>query len=341
MHEKINVFHIPLRVILLTSVTMGVLASVPKILQLHLGFGELAVDATIAFVYTFIIFYLNLFRLPAYSTDFFIKRLLGWRLLRSLLVGIALMIFLVLIHQLIFQSYRLGSMMLMYQFRGILINLTIYMFLQLLYKAFHVQNISMELERSRAAHTNLRFDLLKQQVNPHFLFNSLNTLKSMIEIQDANSVRFVVSLSTFYRSTLENQDIHVIPVREELEILDNYLFLLEARFEEGLQVEVSLSDGYLNSLIPAFTLQLLMENAVKHNIVSLDMPLKVWISGENGFIVVKNLVQPKNHPETSTHTGLKNINERYLHINSSEITIEDTEKYFTVKLPLIDGHTDH
>ncbi|MBB5440464.1 LytS/YehU family sensor histidine kinase [Pedobacter sp. AK017] len=341
MRQNRNVFHIPLMVILLTSVTMGVLASIPKILQLHIGFGELAVDATIAFLYTFIIFYLNLYRLPAYSTDFFIKRLLGWRLLGSLFVGIVLMIALVLIHQFIFPKYKLGSMMLMYQFRGILISLTIYMFLQVLYKTHHVQNISMELERSRAAHTNLRFDLLKQQINPHFLFNSLNTLKSMIEIQDANSVKFVVSLSAFYRSTLENQDTHVIPVRDELEILGNYLFLLEARFEEGLHVEVSLPGEYMNSLIPAFTLQLLIENAVKHNVISLDMPLKVWISGENGFIDVKNLIHPKNYSETSTHTGLKNINERYLYINSRTITIEKTDKYFTVKLPLIDGHIDH
>ena len=213
-----KIFTVSPAVIWSSSLFMGVLASVPKILLLNIRFIELAVDASIAFLFSLFIWYYNIYRLPTFTTGSITTHFFNRRLLWSLLVGAGLIVLLVLFHQSLFPHYNFRSMILMYEFRGVLINLTIYLFLYLLYQSYHVQSINTELERSKAATLNAQYELLKQQVNPHFLFNSLNTLKSMIEIQDQHSADFVVKLSDFYRFTLENRRMDI-----ELHILESYM----------------------------------------------------------------------------------------------------------------------
>ena len=223
----------------------------------------------------------------------------------------------------------------MYEFRGILINLTIYVFLFLLYQSFHTQLISIELERTKSDHVSAKFDLLKQQVNPHFLFNSLNTLKSMVDIHDLNASEFILKLSDFYRFTLENRDNDLITVNEELQILEAYLFLLKARFEDGIETIIDLSLDTRGGAIPPFTLQLLAENCIKHNVISLEMPLQIKLYGDSQFIVIENNLQPKLQPEPSTGMGLENINQRYLHLTQNPIIVEKHPNHFKVKLPVV------
>ncbi len=238
-------------------------------------------------------------------------------------------------------SPQFGPVMLMFEVRGILINLTFYMLLNLLYQTYQNQQVIVELERTKADNLGAQYELLKQQVNPHFLFNSLNTLKSMVELEDKNSVDFILKLSDFYRFTLENRKMDVIPLSEEIEILDAYMFLLKARFEEGISIEYKIEASHYNTWIPPFTLQLLVENCIKHNVVSLDYPLNILLYSQDGKLVVENKMQLKKNPGRSTEMGLDNINQRYLHLLDKKIEIETTNEFFRVKLPLIYEYINH
>lgn len=330
-----NVFRVSGRMIWFSALFMGVLASIPKILQLHITLTELAIDSSIAFLFTLFTWYFNLYQLPKYSGEGIDNRFFNRRLLFSLLAGTGLMIVLVALHQLLVPGYPLSSMLMMYEFRGILINLTIYVFLFLLYQSFHAQLISIELERIKAAHVGAQFELLRQQVNPHFLFNSLNTLKSMVDTGDDHASAFIMKLSDFYRFTLGSRTGDLISLREEMEILDAYFFLLTARFEAGIVFSAEFTEDTGQIAVPPFTLQLLAENCIKHNIIALDQPLVIRLHIADHYLVMENNLQPKLSPEPSTGMGLENINQRYLHLSGMPIIVEKHGNLFKVKMPLI------
>ncbi|WDF57265.1 sensor histidine kinase [Mucilaginibacter sp. KACC 22063] len=338
--ESSKVFLISQKVIWLSALFMGILASIPKILQLRVSLTEVIVDCIIAFFYSLFVWFYNLYTLPRYANHAITTRFFGARLIRSLLLGIVVMGILVIVNQLLFKDRLIGTMMLMYQFRGILINLTIYMFLYLLYQSFINRIIAIELERTKSDHIEAQYELLKQQVNPHFLFNSLNTLKSMVEIGDEHSADFIVKLSDFYRYSLESRKKDVVPMQEELKLLEAYFYLLQARFEEGITLQLDISPEHKKTMIPVFTLQLLVENAVKHNIVSIDQPLKIELISSDNNLIIKNNLQLKSIPEPSTKIGLENINQRYLHLTGRQIEVRADGYFFTVKLP-INEHISH
>jgi two-component system, LytTR family, sensor kinase len=263
------------------------------------------------------------------------------RLLSSLAFGLVVMFGLACIQQLILSHINFGPVMLMVEVRGILINLVFYMFLHLLQQNYENQHVSMELERVKSDNLGAQYELLKQQINPHFLFNSLNTLKAMVESGEQEAVDFILKLSNFYRYTLESRKLDLIHVHEEMEILNAYLFLQKARFESGFTFTSKLSDKTLNTLIPPFTLQLLIENCIKHNVVSLQRPLHISVYEQDNLIVVENQVQPKTSENNSLGVGLKNIDLRYSHLLEKHIEIVNNEKVFQVKLPLIYEHHHH
>lgn len=331
-----KVFRIDPRIILFSALFMGILASVPKILRMHITLGELTIDFSISFLFSLFVWYFNIYSLPKFSIQNISTRFFNKKLVISLLIGVVVMAAIVLIHHIIFPRYGFNTMVLMYEFRGILINLTIYMFLYLLYQTYNSQQIKFELEQIRTDNLNAQYELLKQQINPHFLFNSLNTLKSMIDIKDENSGDFVVRLADFYRFTLDNRKMDLIPLKKELAILDAYVFLLTSRFEDGIEFKIDIPEELLNSYIPPFTLQLLCENCIKHNIVSLANPLIIKLYSDNEYIVIENNFQPKNIPQESAGIGIENIRERYKHFAEKEPTILQNEQNFTVKLPIVD-----
>lgn len=330
-----SIFKLSNTTICISSLFIGTLASVPKILRLHVEFRELLIDISISSLFAVFVWYFNLYFLPEQNERNYSVRFFGKRLLKSLLTGAVIMLLFVLVHQLIFPEYHLDSMLAMYEFRGLVINLTINLFLYLLYQNYVANSISMELERTKADNLDAQFELLKQQVNPHFLFNSLNTLKSMVEMNDTNSAHFIVMLSDFYRSVLEKKKSNVVTLENELETLDAYIFLLQSRFEDGFKLITDICPCALNTVMPPFTLQLLIENCFKHNVVSLEKPLKIKIFMEDELLVIENNLQLKLSVEHSTGTGLKNIRQRYLQLSAKDISVSQTEVYFQVKLPLI------
>jgi LytS/YehU family sensor histidine kinase len=269
------------------------------------------------------------------------KRISYPRLINSLLIGIAVMFGLAWIQQLILSHINFGPVMLMVEVRGILINLVFYMFLQLLQQNYENQNVNMELERMKNDNLGAQYELLKQQVNPHFLFNSLNTLKAMVETGDTEAVDFILKLSNFYRFTLESRKHDLIQVADEMEIVKAYLFLQNARFEGGFTFNNELNDQVLHTLIPPFTLQLLVENCIKHNVVSVDKPLHIRLYAEADHIIVENRIRLKTGDHNSLGVGLKNIQLRYHHLLEKQVDIIDDGNLFQIKLPLIYEYHHH
>jgi LytS/YehU family sensor histidine kinase len=192
--------------------------------------------------------------------------------------------------------------------------------------------------REKAEKDKIKFqlDTLKNQVNPHFLFNSFNTLIGVIEEDKETAVEYVEKLSDFYRNILVNRERDLITLSKELEMLDDYYFLQLKRFKKNFNLNVKIPDDKLGHSIPPLTLQLLVENALKHNIVSNERPLIIDISVENDYLVVRNNLQRKTVYESSTGMGLSNIKDRFKLLTSKNVVIHETPEYFVVYIPLLD-----
>lgn len=335
-------FKISHATIWISSIFLGLLSSVPQIAEQHFNLAEAAVNAGLTGTFSLLMWYVNIYIMNRQPERRHNRQNISYsKLLTSLLFGLAVMLGLACLQQLILSHINFGPVMLMVEVRGILINLVFYMFLHLLQQNYENQQVNMELEQIKNDNLSAQYELLKQQVNPHFLFNSLNTLKAMVENGDEEAVNFILKLSNFYRYTLESRKLDLIHVSEEMEILNAYLFLQKARFDKGITFESQLSDKTLGTLIPPFTLQLLVENCIKHNIVSLQKPLHIRIYEDNGQIIVENPVQLKTGGEDSTGVGLKNIDLRYHHLLERHIDIINNQNIFQVKLPLIHEYHHH
>ncbi|MEM7036699.1 MAG: histidine kinase [Bacteroidota bacterium] len=194
----------------------------------------------------------------------------------------------------------------------------------------------VEAERLRKENVQSQLDRLKSQVNPHFLFNSLNTLSSLVHESPDTSVEFIQNLSRTYRYILEIKDRELISLDEELECIDAYVFLLEMRFGDNLVVSIEIPESYYGHYLAPLSLQLLIENAIKHNVVSRKRPLRIVISvNAAGNLVVRNNLQLKQNVGKSTQTGLSNIKNRYALLVKREVQVISGPEYFTVILPLI------
>lgn len=331
--EKVKSFHVSRKVIWGSSIALAILASIPKLFDADSTPSDIVINSSITLMFSVFIWYYNIYSLPKFSSQRTNKSLFNWKLLLSVVLGILIMVILVIGHQELFQISKMDAPI-MFELRGVLINLIVYMFLHLLFQNYQTQQMGIELERTHAVNLGAQYELLKQQVNPHFLFNSLNTLKSMVEIQDPQSADFILKLSDFYRFTLESRKMDLIPLREELQILDSYVYLLKARFEDGFILNNNIDPKQYDSAIPPFTLQLLIENCIKHNVVSLDKPLEIKLYTDGDFLVIENQIQLKRGV-LSTGVGLDNINQRFMHLVHKEIEIDKTETIFKVKIPLI------
>jgi sensor histidine kinase YesM len=338
---KNKVFKVSPGIIWISSISLGILASVPKIAEHRFNAAEAAVNSAITALFALFVWYYNIYSLRGYSTKQVNAGFSYMRLMTSLLLGLAVMFALAVLQQFILSHLNFGPVMLMVEIRGILINLVFYLFLHLLYQNYKNQQVNIELERTKADNLGAQYELLKQQVNPHFLFNSLNTLKAMVESGDKNAVDFILKLAGFYRFTLESRKQDLIRVAEEMEIVTAFLFLLKERFEDGFICTDDIRKEHLNTLIPPFTLQLLIENCIKHNIVSLERPLYIRIYSEDDALVVENKLQLKRSEDTSVGVGLKNINLRYTHLLDKKVEIIATDETFKVRLPLISEQYPH
>lgn len=191
-------------------------------------------------------------------------------------------------------------------------------------------------EREMKHRTEYQYERLKQQINPHFLFNSLGILDYLVqEHETERASNFIRKLAGIYRYMLNNDQKPLVEVREELEFARMYIELLKERFTEGMLFEIDVEEQYYERFVVPCALQLLVENATKHNIVSVDSPLTVRIAVEGDFLVVRNNLQIRTHGQPSTRLGLENIRRQYLDITGYDIVVQKTDNEFIVKLPIV------
>lgn len=199
-----------------------------------------------------------------------------------------------------------------------------------------LKKMIVDSEKLEKENMSARFIALKNQISPHFLFNNLSVLSSLVESRPEKSSEFIQQLSLAYRYILEQAELHQISLKDEITFLETYTFLLRTRFKEKIVMDVRLSHEDLErySIIP-LTLQLLIENAVKHNTMSVSNPLTISISICDGMLIVSNPLQLRKLSEPTTGLGLKNIINRYKLMQNTQVVIEKTESHFVVKIPLI------
>jgi LytS/YehU family sensor histidine kinase len=220
------------------------------------------------------------------------------------------------------------------------IGLAATIFIATIYECFYFserwEKTVIETEKLKRENLISQFETLKNQVNPHFLFNSFNTLMTIIPENTEIAIEFVQKLSNVYRYVLNNKDKELTELSTEIAFLKDYVFLHKIRFGENLRVNFNIPDEILDTQIPPLTLQMLMENAVKHNIISSEKPLLIDIYLErNNCIIVENNLQKRSIPAESTKVGLQNIINRYKYLSQKVVEIIPTTSIFKVSLPII------
>jgi len=179
-----------------------------------------------------------------------------------------------------------------------------------------------------------QYESLRNQVNPHFLFNSLNALSELVYENQELAVKYIRQLSQVYRYVLDSRNHEVVPVHEELTFLESFIFLQKIRFGENMKVTVSISDQ-VNKFILPLSMQLLFENAVKHNIISSEEPLEISIYEEDDYLILKNRLNKKKSTGEGSGIGLENIIMRYKYLTEKPVLVKEEKGYFMVKVPLL------
>lgn len=196
------------------------------------------------------------------------------------------------------------------------------------------RELAINAEKLKRESLASKYESLKSQVNPHFLFNSLNALSNLVYQDQDLAVKFIKQISEVYRYVLDTRTKELVSLQEELEFLNAYLFLQGIRFGNNLRINNQLNGT--NSFVPPLVLQLLIENAIKHNIISSEQPLQIDLSVENGFLIVSNNLQKREvMREESSGFGLDSIRQRYEYLSGKQVHVEEREGKFKVKLPLI------
>lgn len=208
----------------------------------------------------------------------------------------------------------------------------------ILYLISKQQNILVENQQLRTENIRNQYETLKNQLNPHMFFNSLNTLSSLIRESPQRAQTYTYELSRVLRYTMQTNDPKGITLAEELEFINGFIFLLKCRYEDNLEFEINIDEQLKSYLLPPMALQVLVENAVKHNEISGRRPLKVTISTQADRIVVSNPIQPKITPNRGSGIGLHNLSKRYQLLFHRDIEITNTNAIYSVSIPLISSN---
>lgn len=218
-------------------------------------------------------------------------------------------------------------------FRILLLNCLFYFIVHHFQVLDQEQKNNIEIAELKQAQLEAKLSSLKEQLSPHLLFNTLNTLSTLT--MEKNVKDYVSELAQVYRYVLLYEKRDSVTLKEELKFIESYLYLVKIRLEDAIQIKIQVSEDLLNTLIPPLTLQLLIENAVKHNITSLSKPLNIHILSDSNHLIVSNNFQPKRSVQHSVGIGLDNVMQRYRLLFNRDIFIENSIVSFTIKLPII------
>lgn len=190
-------------------------------------------------------------------------------------------------------------------------------------------------ERLEKENIRSQYETLKSQINPHFLFNNLNTLASLIEENPKLAIEYVQQTADYYRSILNLKDKEIIRLDEEIEMIKNFYTLQKNRYGDNLKLNIKIQEDISNFYVAPLTLQMLVENAIKHNIISVEKHLTIDIYTEENQIFVSNNLQKRDVDQVSTQFGLKNIKDRYSFLSNRNVEISQNDSTFTVSIPIL------
>jgi len=208
---------------------------------------------------------------------------------------------------------------------------------------YHFKNkADIEFSRLKSAQSEAANQLLRQQIHPHFLFNALNTLKSLYKINPQAGEEYLIRLSDFLRVSVSSHNLKKIHLKDEIKLCVDYLEMQKIRFGESLSYKISIDDDKTeNGFVPSFSIQPLLENAIKHNELTRESPLTIAIRNEGDRIKVTNNLQLKSTTEASTGSGLSNLSERYRIISNDELIIENDGKTFSVSIKILSNENSN
>nr|WP_299341904.1 histidine kinase [Allomuricauda sp.] len=331
------------KLILIIAVSFSLLVSIPRIIFLfgseeqglislmEVSIGDTVFRIFMLFSFCYVVLKFNLNGLQMFGTKFQGLAFIAGNLLILLLW----ILFFELVNDVIYSINEYSINPRLNRF----VYLFVILMLLVISRAIKLNNQSKldAIEKEQLKQQSLQNELaaLKNQVNPHFLFNSLNSLSLLVREDQKAAGKFINKLSFLYRYILQSKDQDLVTVKEELKFLESYVHLIKERYRSNFIVNVNIDEKLLQKKIPTLALQLLMENAVKHNEISSDKPLYVDVYDENDHLVVKNKLQKRTGHVESTNTGLSNLNTRFkLHVNK-EIEISKDDENFVVKIPIV------
>ena len=199
----------------------------------------------------------------------------------------------------------------------------------------HWKNSLIEVEKYKTESLQAQLQNLKNQINPHFLFNNMSVLSSLVYKDQDKAVDFINQLSKVYRYLLDNKDRELITLEDELNFIRSYTYLLQIRFDTNIKFEIEVDKSSLQKLLPPMAIQILVENAIKHNEISEAQPLTIKIKTALDVLEVSNNLQLRTNSEPSSKTGLKNIKDRFSYFTDKPIEIVQDHFLFSVKIPLL------
>ncbi|PZU80585.1 MAG: histidine kinase [Chryseobacterium sp.] len=260
-----------------------------------------------------------------------------WRLYTfNILVLVAAIILGSMVHSLLFGTPQLtGGRIRGYFARFLLSSIMIAVVIRLILLMRESRNKDLINEQLNSAYLKAQLQLLQEQLNPHFLFNTLSSLSAIVRENPNLAQNYILHLSKIFRYTLARSGNNMVSLEKELEHLKSYIQLVKMRLENAFQIHINISEDCINKQILHLSLQPLVENAVKHNKATLSNPLTVEIYEEDKWLIIRNNLQPSISEAEGTGLGLTNLNERYKLQFHKEIEIFQTKEYFIVKLPLL------
>ena len=327
---SISIFLVLLVIKLITGVTI----QLNEYLLVNLGY-TILYGLTLYYANALLFIYLD----SIFEVERFTKRRIIIGFLGSFLISVVVIFLLRIIEDVIIEGESFDAFLQNETLANYLVTIIITFFVTLAFHAFYFykayQENKVKEQKIIAGTASAQFESLKNQIDPHFLFNSLNVLSSLIEENPESAQKFTTSLSKVYRYVLEQKDKELVSVAEELKFAKTYMNLLKMRFENSITFEIP--EGFDNeeAKVVPLSLQLLLENCIKHNIVSEPKPLHVKITIENNQLVVTNNLQKKEVLSDRKGVGLQNIVNRYAILTKRTVLVEENEQEFKIFLPIL------
>jgi len=338
-----------IRRITLTGILIGIVLTVVQLIINYLRGYEMSFDmGLLIMLWTFLLYSVPLTFVNVYFFNYLDKEV-GWiekpiyRFIVGVMGSAALTVLAILIIRfgqeviigdIQYQDFLSGESLGFYAI-SVILSLLIGLIFHAIYYYKELQKSKVTEQKVIAGTASAKFDALKNQLDPHFLFNSLNVLSSLIEENPTNAQEFTTALSKIYRYVLEQKDKQLVTVDEELQFAKTYMSLLKMRFEDSIVFEVPEKAINPQSKVVPLSLQLLLENAVKHNVVTSMRPLTISIFEDKGHLVVKNNLQAKQFLNKNTGVGLSNIRQRYSLLTNRKVNINQSESEFVIALPML------